>query len=80
LKELSHDALYQHEAIQEKKDADRSLKEINQLEDDCDCIGGKKEMTITYVGRDLKKKIKSIVVKEFAGIDDLPDKISDLMK
>jgi hypothetical protein len=29
---------------------------------------------------ELKNKIKSIVVKEFQGIDCIPDKISELMK
>ena len=50
------------------------------IEDDCESIGGKDEMTITHVKPDLKKKIKSIVVKEFSGLDHLPDKISALLK
>jgi len=50
------------------------------IEDDCESIGGKEEMTITYIRPEFKKKIKSIVVKEFSGIDHLPDKISALMK
>ena len=40
----------------------------------------KDEMTITYVKQGIKKKIKSIVVKEFGGIDHLPDKISALIR
>jgi len=50
------------------------------IEDDCESIGGRKEMAITYVDPEIKKKIKSIVVKEFAGIDHLPDNLDDLMK
>jgi len=49
------------------------------IEDDCESIGGEPEMTITNVKSLIKKKIKSIVIKEFSGIDNLPDKLSDLM-
>jgi len=48
------------------------------IEDDCESIGGEKEMTITYVEPEVKQKIKSIVVKEFQGIDHLPDDIDSL--
>ncbi|MBS3175889.1 hypothetical protein J4457_01490 [Candidatus Woesearchaeota archaeon] len=58
--------------------AERIMPDI-LIEDDCESIGGKKEMTITQVKPELKKKIKSIVVKEFGGIDHLPDKISELL-
>ena len=50
------------------------------VEDDCESIGGKSEMTITHVKPEIKKKIKPITVKEFGGIDHLPDRISALMK
>lgn len=50
------------------------------IEDDCESIGGEKEMTITFVKPEIKEKIKSIVVKEFSGIDNLPDKIDELLK
>ena len=49
------------------------------IEDDCESIGGEKEMTITYVKPEIKQKIKSIVVKEFYGIDNLPSDLSDLL-
>lgn len=48
------------------------------IEDDCESIGGEKEMTITYVKPEIKKKIKSIIVKELCGIDHLPDNINEL--
>ena len=35
-------------------------------------------MTITNVRPAIKKKIKSIVVKEFSGIDKLPDNVKKL--
>ena len=50
------------------------------IEDDCKSIGGEKEMTITFVKPEIKQKIKSIVVKEFSGVDTLPNEISSLMK
>lgn len=48
------------------------------IEDDCESIGGENEMTITYVKPEIKQKIKSIVIKEFSGIDNLPDNLMDL--
>jgi len=48
------------------------------IEDDCESIGGEKEMTITNIKPNIKKKIKSIVVKEFEGIDELPESFTKL--
>jgi len=45
------------------------------IEDDCESIGGEKELTITNIKPEIKNKIKSIVVPEFGGIDHLPDRI-----
>ncbi len=39
------------------------------IEDDCEGIGGTKEMTITFVKPEIKRQIKSIAIKEFGGID-----------
>jgi len=50
------------------------------IEDDCESIGGKKEMTYTYIKPTLKKKIKLIAIKEFGGIDHLPDKLEELLE
>lgn len=50
------------------------------IEDDCESIGGSKEMTFTHLKQGLKKKIKSIIVKEFEGIDFLPDDTALLLK
>ena len=44
------------------------------IEDDCESIGGAEEMTITHIKREIKKNIKSIFVKEFEGVDNLPDR------
>lgn len=49
------------------------------IEDDCESIGGEDEMTITHVSTKTKEKIMSISVREFRGIDDLPDDIHKLI-
>jgi len=49
------------------------------VEDDCESIGGRQEMTYPYIRPNFKKMIKSVVVKEFGGIDHLPDKISQFL-
>lgn len=58
--------------------AERILPNI-LIEDDCESIGGKKEMVYTHIKPHLQKKITLIVVREFEGIDHLPDDISNLI-
>jgi hypothetical protein len=68
------------EAGEEYKDvAERALPDII-VEDDCESIGGEEEMTYPRVRPALKARIKSIVVKEFGGIDHLPDDLTSLSK
>lgn len=43
------------------------------VEDDCESIGGAEQMISTHVDESLKETIKFITVKEFGGIDHLPD-------
>lgn len=63
---------------EEYKDvAERVMPDI-LIEDDCESIGGEAEMTYPHIREDLKPKIKSIVVKEFQGIDHLPDSLTAL--
>lgn len=50
------------------------------IEDDCESIGGKSQMTYPNLTQELKSKIISIVLKEFGGIDYLPDDIDELVK
>jgi hypothetical protein len=65
---------------EEYKDvAERIMPDII-IEDDCESIGGEKEMVYPHITPVLKTKMVSIVVKEFGGIDHLPDKISALRK
>lgn len=59
--------------------AERIVPDI-LIEDNCESIGGEKEMTITFVRSEIKQKIKSIIVKEFYGIDHLPDNLSALLQ
>lgn len=48
------------------------------VEDDCESIGGEKEMVSPQLDADSRSRIKSIVVKEFGGIDHLSDDIAAL--
>ncbi len=50
------------------------------IEDDCESIGGEQEMTITHLKPEIKRRVVSIVVKEFGGIDGLPDNLGLLQK
>ncbi len=55
--------------------AERVMPDI-LVEDDCESIGGAKQMTYPHIRQELQQRIKSIVVKEFGGIDHLPDEIN----
>lgn len=70
---------FRHNGESYKDVAEKIIPDV-LIEDDCESIGGEKEMTITFVKPEIKQKIKSIVVKEFSGIDDLPNEVSNLMK
>lgn len=48
------------------------------IEDDCESIGGEVEMTFPQLHPELQTSITSIVVKEFGGIDHLPDDLAQL--
>lgn len=69
--------LHYREANQKYKDIVELVNPDVLIEDDCKCIGGQWQMCITYVKPEIKRNIKSIVVKEFKGIDHLPELISD---
>jgi hypothetical protein len=63
---------------QEYKDVAEKEEPDILIEDDCESIGGKSEMAITFIKPLIQSKIKSIPLKEFQGIDQLPDKVDDL--
>jgi len=71
--------LYYREKDQNYKDIVEMVVPNVLIEDDCRSIGGKSQMCITHVTQAVKNKIKSISVKEFGGIDDLPLSLSDLL-
>jgi len=70
---------YRQNGEQYKDVAEKIMPDI-LIEDDCESIGGEPEMTYPLICEDLKQKIKSIVVKEFQGIDHLPENLSLLLK
>ncbi len=70
--------VFRKNGVKYKDIAEKTMPDII-IEDDCESIGGKKEMTITNVRTAIKNKIKSIVVKEFSGIDNLPDQLDELL-
>jgi len=69
--------LFRQKGEEYKDVAEKAVPNV-LIEDDCESIGGMEEMTITNIKPDLKKKIKSVVVKEFEGIDHLPDDLKNL--
>ncbi len=71
--------LFRQSNEQYKDIVEKTLPDI-LIEDDCESIGGAKEMTITNVNPEIRKKIKPIIIREFGGIDYLPNKISALLK
>lgn len=58
--------------------AERLMPDII-IEDDCESIGGETEMIYPQIEAELRGKIRSILVKEFEGIDHLPDELSALL-
>jgi len=58
---------------EEYKDVAERIKPDVLIEDDCESIGGEKEMTYTFISEEVKLTIKSVPVPEFGGIEHLPD-------
>ena len=70
--------LYYREEKEKYKDIIEFVVPDILIEDDCQSIGGKWQMCITYVNEEVKSKVNSIVLKEFEGIDNLPLLLSDI--
>ena len=68
---------YRHKEEKYHEVAEKVIPDI-LIEDDCESIGGKNEMTYTFINPAVKKKIKSIPVKEFGGVDHLPENLEEL--
>ena len=71
----NHHLLFRKKGEEYKDVAERLMPDI-LIEDDCESIGGAKEMTYPHINSKLKKQIKPIIVKEFGGIDHLLDELS----
>ena len=71
------DLYYRQQGEDYKDVAERIMPDV-LVEDDCESIGGEVEMTYPHIRPEIKKLIKSIPVKEFEGIDHLPDDINEL--
>jgi len=71
--------LFRHSDERYNDVAERVLPDV-LIEDDCESIGGQREMTYPHIKPELKAKISPITVKEFGGIDHLPDDISALVQ
>lgn len=71
--------LYYRSRGERYKDIVETIKPDILVEDNCKSIGGRWQMSITYVDKKIKAKIKSVVVNEFQGIDLLPDSLSELL-
>ena len=69
--------LYRHLFESYAKVAEKAMPDI-LIEDDCESIGGEIQMTYPHISPKKKKFIKSIIVKEFSGIDNLPDNPEEL--
>ena len=63
---------------QEYRDVVATIQPHVLIEDDCESIGGMKEMTYPTLDAASKDRVHSIVVAEFGGIDHLPDSVDDL--
>ena len=70
--------LYRKEGDSYQDIIERIIPDI-LIEDDCESIGGTDLLIVTQLKPEVKRKIKSITIKEFGGIDHLPNKISLLM-
>ena len=70
--------LFRKNAEKYKDIAEKVIPDV-LIEDDCESISGENEMAVTNVKPEIRRKIKSIIVKEFSGIDELPDNIEDLL-
>ncbi len=75
----AHNLLFRKKG-QAYKDVAEALMPDLLIEDDCESIGGEVEMTYPHITPELKTKITSIVVKEFGGIDNLPDDLNQLLE
>ena len=73
----SHNLFFRQKGEEYKDVAERLIPDI-LIENDCESIGGEKEMTYPHIKPKLKKKIRAIIVEEFSGVGHLPDSLPKL--
>lgn len=67
-------------AGEEYADVAERIKPDVMVEDNCESIGGEREMTYPHMRPGSRARVKSIVVREFGGIDLLPSDPRELME
>ena len=74
--------IYHRESNEDYKDVVAKILPLPDIliEDDCESIGGEEEMTYPHLNKEIQSKIKSLPVKEFSGIDYLPDELNGLYR
>jgi hypothetical protein len=70
--------LYREVGMDYKEIVEKVLPDI-LIEDDCESIGGMTQMVYPKVSDQVKDNMKSITVREFGGIDHLPDVLDKLI-
>lgn len=71
--------LYYRDKGQKYKDLVELVYPDILIEDDCRSIGGSWQWSITYVKPEIRNNIKSIITREFKGIDELPSELEKLL-
>jgi len=72
--------LFHRRTNEEYSDAAERANPDMILEDDCESIGGAIETRYNHLKPEFKRKITSVTVKEFGGIDGLPEDLKSLAK
>lgn len=67
-----HGEVFFRQEGEEYGDVAERIKPDILVEDDCESIGGDIEMTYPHMRPESRAEVKSIVVREFGGIDHLP--------
>lgn len=73
------EVLFRHDHQAYKDVVEAVLPDV-LIEDDCESIGGEAQMVYPYITPALRHQITSIGVREFGGIDHLPDSVADLLR
>jgi len=71
--------VYHRELGEEYSTVAERLRPDVIVEDDCAGIGGEKEMAYPNMRQELRERTRSVVVREFGGIDHLPDSVLGLL-